>query len=79
MAAPTEGQNIMKILANGEPSTHGAKRTSLSLIQSDRDVSSPWSRASNKNFCFLLALCANLFPEMSSQQSCDTLRQPPEL
>jgi hypothetical protein len=27
MAAPTEGQNIKKDLANGEPSTHGAKRT----------------------------------------------------
>jgi len=27
MAAPTEGQNIKKTLANGEPSTHGAKRT----------------------------------------------------
>jgi hypothetical protein len=24
MAAPTEGQNIKKDLANGEPSTHGA-------------------------------------------------------
>ena len=28
MAAPTEGQNIKKALAKGEPSTHGAKRTS---------------------------------------------------
>jgi len=27
MAAPTEGQNINKTLANGEPSTHGAYRT----------------------------------------------------
>jgi hypothetical protein len=27
MAAPTEGQNINKTLAKGEPSTHGAKRT----------------------------------------------------
>ena len=27
MAAPTEGQNIKKALAIGEPSTHGAKRT----------------------------------------------------
>jgi hypothetical protein len=27
MAAPTEGQSINKTLANGEPSTHGAKRT----------------------------------------------------
>jgi hypothetical protein len=27
MAAPPEGQNIKKALANGEPSTHGAKRT----------------------------------------------------
>ena len=27
MAAPTEGQNIKNALANGEPSTHGAKRT----------------------------------------------------
>ena len=27
MAAPTEGQNIKKNLAKGEPSTHGAKRT----------------------------------------------------
>jgi hypothetical protein len=27
MAAPTEGQNIKKALANGEPSTHGAKRS----------------------------------------------------
>jgi hypothetical protein len=27
MAAPTEGQNIKKTLANGEPSTHDAKRT----------------------------------------------------
>jgi hypothetical protein len=26
MAAPTEGQSINKTLANGEPSTHGAKR-----------------------------------------------------
>jgi hypothetical protein len=29
MAAPTEGQNIKKNLANGEPSTHGAKQTHL--------------------------------------------------
>ena len=29
MAAPTEGQNIKKALAKGEPSTHGAKRTNL--------------------------------------------------
>jgi hypothetical protein len=28
MAAPTEGQNIKKDLAKGEPSTHGAKQTS---------------------------------------------------
>jgi hypothetical protein len=27
MAAPTEGQNIKKTLAKGEPSTHGAKQT----------------------------------------------------
>ena len=27
MAAPTEGHNIKNTLANGEPSTHGAKRT----------------------------------------------------
>jgi hypothetical protein len=27
MAAPTEGQNIKKALANGEPSTHDPKRT----------------------------------------------------
>jgi hypothetical protein len=27
MAAPTEGQNIKNTLANGEPSTHGAKWT----------------------------------------------------
>ena len=27
MAAPTKGQNIKNTLANGEPSTHGAKRT----------------------------------------------------
>jgi hypothetical protein len=27
MAAPTEGQNVKNTLANGEPSTHGAKRT----------------------------------------------------
>ena len=27
MAAPTEAQSINKTLANGEPSTHGAKRT----------------------------------------------------
>jgi hypothetical protein len=26
MAAPTEGQNINKTLANGEPSTHGDKK-----------------------------------------------------
>ena len=25
MAAPTEGQDIKNTLANGEPSTHGAK------------------------------------------------------
>ena len=31
MAAPTEGQNIKKALANGEPSTHGAKRTFRSI------------------------------------------------
>jgi hypothetical protein len=31
MAAPTEGQNIKKNLANGEPSTHGAKRTMAEL------------------------------------------------
>jgi hypothetical protein len=31
MAAPTEGQNIKKALANGEPSTNGAKLT-LGLI-----------------------------------------------
>ena len=28
MAAPTEGHNIKNTLANGEPSTHGAKQTS---------------------------------------------------
>ena len=33
MAAPTEGQNVKKPLANGEPSTHGAKRTSLERRQ----------------------------------------------
>jgi len=27
MAAPTKGQSIKNTLANGEPSTHGAKRT----------------------------------------------------
>ena len=27
MAAPTEGQYFKKTLANGEPSTHGAKQT----------------------------------------------------
>jgi len=27
MAAPTEGQNIKKALARGEPSTHDPKRT----------------------------------------------------
>ena len=31
MAAPTEGQNIKNTLANGEPSTHGAKRTPARL------------------------------------------------
>jgi hypothetical protein len=31
MAAPTEGQNIKKALANGEPSTHGAERTLADL------------------------------------------------
>ena len=31
MAAPTEGQNIKKNLANGEPSTHGAKQTLAAL------------------------------------------------
>jgi hypothetical protein len=36
MAAPTEGQNIKKTLANGEPSTHGAKRTSGRPGRNDR-------------------------------------------
>jgi hypothetical protein len=29
MAAPTEGQNIKKTFANGEPSTHGATVSGL--------------------------------------------------
>jgi hypothetical protein len=33
MAAPTEGQNIKITLANGEPSTHGAKRTNSADAQ----------------------------------------------
>ena len=41
MAAPTEGQNIRKALANGEPSTHGAKRTLGWLGQNG----SFWSKA----------------------------------
>jgi hypothetical protein len=42
MAAPTEGQNIKKTLANGEPSTHGAKQNivnpyiSTARIHSDK-------------------------------------------
>jgi len=35
MAAPTEAQNIKITLANGEPSTHGAKRT-LALFPTAR-------------------------------------------
>lgn len=31
MAAPTEGQNVKKALAKGEPSTHGAKQTLVRL------------------------------------------------
>ena len=34
MAAPTEGQNIKKALAKGEPSTHGAKRPFVSIFTS---------------------------------------------
>ena len=33
MAAPTEAQNIKITLANGEPSTHGAKRTFVMVIK----------------------------------------------
>jgi len=36
MAAPTEGQNIKNTLANGEPSTHGAKRTFGGPAANDR-------------------------------------------
>ena len=36
MAAPTEGQNIKKALAKGEPSTHGAKQTLGSAGTNDR-------------------------------------------
>jgi len=35
MAAPTEGQNIKNTLANGEPSTHGAKRTLADFSELD--------------------------------------------
>ena len=35
MAAPTEGQNIKKTLANGEPSTHGAKRTTTATMTTE--------------------------------------------
>jgi hypothetical protein len=36
MAAPTEGQNIKNTLANGEPSTHGAKQPLGCLGTNDR-------------------------------------------
>jgi hypothetical protein len=40
MAAPTEGQNIKKALANGEPSTHGAKRTlKLACLRLEKPIS----------------------------------------
>ena len=35
MAAPTEAQCIKKTLANGEPSTHGAKQTDRALPPSE--------------------------------------------
>ena len=38
MAAPTEGQNIKNTLANGEPSTHGAKRTWAVLAHCGRTL-----------------------------------------
>jgi hypothetical protein len=40
MAAPTEGQNIKNTLANGEPSTHGAKRTLERTVTSPEKF--PW-------------------------------------
>ena len=45
MAAPTEGQNIKKALANGEPSTHGAKRTHWNAEQ----ISRPFFECSSLN------------------------------
>jgi len=36
MAAPTEGQNIKNTLANGEPSTHGAKRHCPTLAPTEQ-------------------------------------------
>jgi hypothetical protein len=44
MAAPTEGQNIKKTLANGEPSTHGAKRT---LVRCDKSEVHTVDRSTN--------------------------------
>jgi hypothetical protein len=41
MAAPTEGQNIKNTLANGEPSTHGAKR----ILGSPRRNGRFWRKA----------------------------------
>jgi hypothetical protein len=38
MAAPTEGQNINKTLANGEPSTHDPKRTFARLRRFSREL-----------------------------------------
>jgi hypothetical protein len=38
MAAPTEGHNIKKTLANGEPSTHGPKQTFSSLQHEAKEL-----------------------------------------
>jgi transposase len=47
MAAPTEGQNIKKILANGEPSTHGAKQMGWMAPAHGIRVPKLWKRSSN--------------------------------
>ena len=47
MAAPTEAQCIKKTLANGEPSTHGAKRSPAPMSAPDpkRNFAASWGKS----------------------------------
>ena len=48
MAAPTEGQNIKKTLANGEPSTHDPKLLVIALSRLKPGFNSRWEHQLNQ-------------------------------